>query len=311
MFTFVIEAFYPSIHVWMGVDRLRLLDVVQRAMQDIYPPQLDLVKFLVRLLHLVLSTQLSQCGGSFFEIHSGFVHWSSMRKRIGRSLPGCAGLTCVAQFRQRSQVSRPLHWWRFWSPGFKENLSHRGALSSEWLECIHQSVFHRDQESVPVRGFGQWKACAYRGQQKVWCLVLLIPQEAEHLQLRAWRFGPSPVYEAEHNQSRAHSSLTNKLFSRQLWVGRQILLAEVDTERPRWQRFRSNRQVLSLACQENAARKPKASQEELFIYKVQYSRGLRRFPFSKSYQHAYEAYTEIFGSWVQGNCGSHRCFDSL
>ena len=148
MFTFVIEAFYPSIHVWLGGDGLRLFDVVERAIRDIYPPQLDLVKFLAWMLHLVLSTQLTQYRGSFFQVHLGFVHWSWMTKRIGRSWAGCARFTCVTEFRRCSQVSRPLHWWRFWGPGFKENHSQRVALSSERLKSIHQNVFHRDQQWI-------------------------------------------------------------------------------------------------------------------------------------------------------------------
>ena len=107
MLTFDIEALNPNIQVWPGVDDLCLFDIVERAIQDITSLQPGLVEFLVRLLHLVLSTQLTQCGDSFFEIHVGFFHWSSVRKRVGQSSPGCAGLTCVAQFRQRSQVSLP------------------------------------------------------------------------------------------------------------------------------------------------------------------------------------------------------------
>ena len=104
----------------------------------------------------------------------------------------------------------------FWGSRSDEIHSQRVAVFSEWPECIHQSAFHRDHQSAPVSGFGLGKTCACRGQQKVWCQVVHIPQEAEHLQLRAWRFGTSPVYDAEHNQRRGHSSLANKLFSRQL-----------------------------------------------------------------------------------------------
>ena len=83
MFTFVIEAFAPRIHVWLGVDGLCLFDIVERAIRDIYSLQPGLDEFLRRLLHLVLSTQLTQYGDSFFEIHEGFFHWSSMRERVG------------------------------------------------------------------------------------------------------------------------------------------------------------------------------------------------------------------------------------
>ena len=107
MFTFDIEALYPRIQVRPGVDGLCLFDVVEREIRDIHSPQPDRVEFLVRLLHLVLSTKLTYYGGSFFEVHLRFVHWSSMRKRIGRSLSGCARFTCVAEFRRCSQVSRP------------------------------------------------------------------------------------------------------------------------------------------------------------------------------------------------------------
>ena len=67
-FTFDIEAPCPSIRVWPGVGGLCLFDVVERAIRCFYSPQPDLVEFLVRLLHLVLSTQLTQYGGSFFEV---------------------------------------------------------------------------------------------------------------------------------------------------------------------------------------------------------------------------------------------------
>ena len=83
MLTFDIGAVYPSIQVWPGVDGLCLFDIVERAIRDIYSPQPGLVEFLVRLLHLVLSTQLTQYGDSFFEIHEAFFHWSSMRERVG------------------------------------------------------------------------------------------------------------------------------------------------------------------------------------------------------------------------------------
>ena len=71
MFTFDIEALYPSIQVWPGEGGLCLFDVVERAIRSFYSPQPDFVEFLVRLLHLVLSTQLTQYGGSFFEVTWG------------------------------------------------------------------------------------------------------------------------------------------------------------------------------------------------------------------------------------------------
>ena len=71
MFTFDIEVLYPSIQVWPGVGGLCLFDVVERAIRSFYSPQPDFVEFLVRLLHLVLSTQLTQYGGSFFEVTWG------------------------------------------------------------------------------------------------------------------------------------------------------------------------------------------------------------------------------------------------
>ena len=71
MFTFDIEALYPSIQVWPSVGGLCLFDIVERAIRCFYSPQPDLVEFLVRLLHLVLSTQLTQYGGSFFEVTWG------------------------------------------------------------------------------------------------------------------------------------------------------------------------------------------------------------------------------------------------
>ena len=71
MFTFDIEALYPSIQVWPGVGGLCLLDVVERATRRFYSLEPDLVEFLVRLLHLVLSTQLTQYAGSFLEVTWG------------------------------------------------------------------------------------------------------------------------------------------------------------------------------------------------------------------------------------------------
>ena len=70
MFTCDIEALYPSIQVWPGVG-LCLFDVVERAIRRFYSLEQDLVEFLVRLLRLVLSTQLTQYGGSFFEVTWG------------------------------------------------------------------------------------------------------------------------------------------------------------------------------------------------------------------------------------------------
>ena len=68
MFTFDIEALYPRIQVRLGVDGLCLFDVVERELRDFYSPQPDLVEIDVRLLHLVLPTQPTQYGGSFFEV---------------------------------------------------------------------------------------------------------------------------------------------------------------------------------------------------------------------------------------------------
>ena len=48
-----------------------LFDVVERAIRCFHSLEPDLVEFLVRLLHLVLSTQLTQYGGSFFEVTWG------------------------------------------------------------------------------------------------------------------------------------------------------------------------------------------------------------------------------------------------
>ena len=71
MFTFDIEALYPSIQVCPGVGGLCLFDVVERAIRSFCSLEQDLVEFLVRLLHLALSTQLTQYGGSFFEVTWG------------------------------------------------------------------------------------------------------------------------------------------------------------------------------------------------------------------------------------------------
>ena len=68
MFTFDTEALYLRVQLWPGVGGLCLLDVVERPIRCFYSPQPDLVGFLVRLLHLVLSTRLTQYGGSFFEV---------------------------------------------------------------------------------------------------------------------------------------------------------------------------------------------------------------------------------------------------
>ena len=71
MFTFDIEALYPGIQVWPGVGGLCLFDVVERSTRRFYSLEPDLIEFLVRLLHLVLSTQLTQYGGSFFDVTWG------------------------------------------------------------------------------------------------------------------------------------------------------------------------------------------------------------------------------------------------
>ena len=68
MLTFDIEALYLSIQVWPCVGGLCLFDVVERAIRRLFSLEPDLVEFLVRLLHLVLSAQLTQYGGSFFEV---------------------------------------------------------------------------------------------------------------------------------------------------------------------------------------------------------------------------------------------------
>ena len=69
--TFDTEALYPSVQVCPGVGGLCLFDDVERAIPCCYSLEPDLVEFLVRLLHLVLSTQLTQFGGSFFEVTWG------------------------------------------------------------------------------------------------------------------------------------------------------------------------------------------------------------------------------------------------
>ena len=108
MFTFDIEALHPSIQVWPGVGGLCLFDVVERALRSFYSPQPDLVEFLARLLHLVLSTQLTQCGGSFFEVTFGLstgLQCASELANLYLDVLDCH----VAEFKRCSQVSLPLH----------------------------------------------------------------------------------------------------------------------------------------------------------------------------------------------------------
>ena len=105
MFTF---ALHPSIQVWPGVGGLCLFDVVERALRSFYSPQPDLVEFLARLLHLVLSTQLTQCGGSFFEVTFGLstgLQCASELANLYLDVLDCH----VAEFKRCSQVSLPLH----------------------------------------------------------------------------------------------------------------------------------------------------------------------------------------------------------
>ena len=133
MFTFDTEALHPSIQVWPGVGGLCLFDVVERAMRRFFSLE-PLVEFPVRLLHLVLSTQLTQYGGSFFEVTWGL----------------STGLQCASELANPYLDVLDSHVWQgsegalkcffryidddFWSAGFAENLSPRVAVSVEWLE---------------------------------------------------------------------------------------------------------------------------------------------------------------------------------
>ena len=126
MFTFDIEALYPSIQVWLSVGGLCLFNVVERAIRRFYSLEPDLVEFLVRLLHLVLSTQLTQYGSSFFEVSWGL----------------STGLQCASELANLYLDVLDSHEWQgsegalkcpFWyiDDGFAENLSPRIAASVE------------------------------------------------------------------------------------------------------------------------------------------------------------------------------------
>ena len=162
----------PSIQVWPGVGGFCLFDVVERAIRRFCSLEPDLVELLVRLLHFVVSTQLTQYGGSFFE-----VTWSLS-----------IGLQCASELANLYLDVLDSHVWqgsegalkclfRYIDDGFgvldsRKNLSPRVAASVEWLECLHQSALCRDLQPASVSGFGSRKTCAGREKQKVWCQVL-------------------------------------------------------------------------------------------------------------------------------------------
>ena len=109
MFTFDIEAHHPSIQVWplcwwsLSFRRCRTSHSTFLFLEP------DLVEFLVRLLHLVLSTQLTQYGGSFFEVTWGLSTGLQVPSEPAQSVSGCVGLSRVAGPRGCSRVSIPVH----------------------------------------------------------------------------------------------------------------------------------------------------------------------------------------------------------
>ena len=94
MFTFDIEALYPSIRVWPGVGGHCLFDVVERAIWSFYSPQPDLVEF--------LSTQLTQYGGSFFEVTWGLSTGLQCASELVNLYLDVLGFPCVAEFERCS-----------------------------------------------------------------------------------------------------------------------------------------------------------------------------------------------------------------
>ena len=211
MFTFDIEALYPSIQVWPGVGGLCLFDVAERAIRSFDPPQPDFVEFLVRLLHLVLSTQLTQYGGSFFEVTWGL----STELQCARELVNLYLDVLDSHVWQKSGGALKCLF-RYIDDGFgvlytrKFTFNELQSLLDSWNASIKVPSI---ETSFPLQylDLAFEKIVLARRQQKVWCQVLHISQEGQHVQFRAWRFGPSPEYVTEYNQRRAHSSLANKL----------------------------------------------------------------------------------------------------
>ena len=109
MFTFDIEALYPCIQVWPGVGGLCLFDVVERATRRFYSLEPDLVEFLVRLLHLVLSAQLTQYGGSFLEVTWSLSTGLQCANELANLYLDVLDFSRVAGLRGCSQVSLPVH----------------------------------------------------------------------------------------------------------------------------------------------------------------------------------------------------------
>ena len=80
MFTFDIEALYPSIQVWPGVGGLCLLDVVERATRRFYSLEPDLVEFFCEVAAPCPVCTAHAVRRFLSRGHMGLVHWSSVCK---------------------------------------------------------------------------------------------------------------------------------------------------------------------------------------------------------------------------------------
>ena len=119
MFSFDVEALHPSIQVWLGWWSLSF-DVVQRAIRSFCSPQPDLV----RLLHLVLSTQLTQYGGSFSKSH----------------------VTCPLVFN--AQANWPICFWMCWTPTCGRVQVVPSSVSSGTLTTVLGSLIRGKSQST-------------------------------------------------------------------------------------------------------------------------------------------------------------------
>ena len=285
MFTCDIEALYPCIQVWPGVG-LCLFDVVERAIRRFYSLEQDLVEFLVRLLHLVLSTQLTQYGGSFFEVTWGlstglqqvswpiciWLCWTFTCGRVQWVLSSVSSSTLMTVFgvldsRNISvhELQRLLNGWNACSPLPFLDL----ALEKRVLDARK-------------RKFGV-KFSAIRKKLNIYSYV---PGDSDHHPCMMQRTIRGELTRLLRTNSSVDSFEQEVKFFRLEWTRRGHDGKEFD-------RIAKNYPWLA---KKTLVGGPKKIKSKPFVYKIQHSRSLRFLPFRRIVKQACDSCTEILGS---------------
>ena len=281
MFTFDIEALYPSIQVWPGEGGLCLFDVVERAIRSFYSPQPDFVEFLVRLLHLVLSTQLTQYGGSFFEVTWGL----------------STGLQCASELANLYLDVLDSHVWqnsggalkclfRYIDDGFgvldtrKFTFNELQSLLNSWNTSIKVPSIETSCP-LPYLDLALEKISLPENSRKFGVKFSTFRKK-----LNIYRYVPG---DSDHHPSMMQSTIRGEL-TRLLRTSSSVRSFEREVKffQLKWtRRGQDGREFDRIAksypwlAKKSLLGKTKRVKQKPFVYKISHSRGLRHFPFRK------------------------------